>query len=96
MNRIFPVRYPYPLGRRLDLMAGRRIDQPHNLADQHSLGVFPGPAGQLLGNRIHKENRTRKIGGDHGITDALERGGKPLIARPQGRFHAFLLDAFFP
>src|ERR1700756_3613389 len=66
------------------------IEDGKDFVKDFALGLMFLPAGELLGNRVHKADGTVGATGNNCVTNAAERGVQPLFTRI--RLFAALFD----
>ena len=66
--------------------AGLFVEDDEDVADGPALGLFQGPARELLGRWIEEHDPGVRVGGHHGVADAGEGDLPPLLAPEHRRF----------
>ncbi len=71
----------------LERLAGGPIDDVEDLVHGEAVGVFVGPAGELLGDVVHGVDASLGVAGDDAVADGLE-GRAQLLLGAEGLFGA--------
>ncbi len=76
----------------VDRFTGILVEDMEYLLTRLAPGLWLGPTGQGFGHRVHKLDVAVGVGGDHGVADALEGGGQPLLALLQALFGPMFVE----
>jgi hypothetical protein len=63
--------------------AGVLVQELHHFREGLADGVLLAPGGEVFGRRVEELDEPPAVGGDDGVTDAVQDGGEPLLPPQQ-------------